>query len=116
MEKNFKKVAREFLMQVAMEKGKKSNWGMNNGNYVYSFKPNCPLLDDNGEEEKIMINIISAKELAGRERNSVGVTTQDVWYKSVDVCDEEYLRLVIRSVCAAYRDINQMWLKKLSEC
>ena len=111
MEKTFREVAKEFLSELAIESGKASRYGHSNI-IKHVIECGCPLLNDNGEEEKMIISKVFVMEY--EDEVSISICSQDYYSRHIDKYDDEELRLVIRSICAGL-GITDLWMAKLSE-
>ena len=110
MEKTFREIASEFLTELAIERGQKKTHGIN-GFTTQVFKCECPLLNDNGEEDKVIINNICVSTCVGG-KPQLSICTHDYYAKHVSKCEDDYLRLVVRSITTAY-GLQTIWLRKL---
>lgn len=111
MEKSFREIAKEFLTELAIESGKASRYGHSNI-IKHVIECGCPLLKDNGEEDKMIISKVFVMEY--EDEMNISICSQDYYSRHIDKYDDEELRLVIRSICAGL-GITDLWIAKLSE-
>lgn len=112
MEKSFRKIANEFLTELVMEQGTCSPYG-NAGVIKHVLVCDCPLLNNEGEEDKMIISKLFVMEHPNKKLN-VSVCSQDYYTKSLDKYEDDYVRLIIRSICAAL-NLNSLWSAKLAQ-
>ena len=113
MEKSFREVAKEFLTEMALERGKSSKFGGETSDIIkHTLVCDCPLLKDNGEEDKMIISRVFVMEHNGVM--NVSISSQDYYTRHIDRYTDDEVRLFIRSICAGL-GLTDLWVAKLAK-